>query len=102
MEDNNKKSTRLGKRIPWPLILVGGVVILVLSLNEETSATRNYSYMQRIKELKQEIKENEDSAAYYRHKREALLTGTSDLEHVAREQYHMQRPTEDVYIITGE
>lgn len=93
--------SRFGKNIPWPLILVGGVVILVLSLNEETSATRNYSYMQEIKELKREIKDNEDSAAYYRRKREALLTGTSDLEHVAREQYHMQRPTEDVYIITN-
>lgn len=98
-EATNKKT---GGKIPWPLILVGGVVILLLSLNEETSATRNYSYMREIKELRREIKINEDSAAYYRRKRETLLRSTADLEQVAREQYHMQRPTEDVYVIVDD
>lgn len=95
-----KQPVKSGKRrIPWPLILVGGVIILVLSLNEETSATRNYSYMQEIKELKEEIKRNQDSAQYYKMKREALLHSEADLEHLAREQYHMQRRTEDVFLI---
>jgi hypothetical protein len=75
------------------------VIILVLSLNEETSVTRNYQYMREIQELTKEIKINEDSAQYYHDKREALLNGNADLEHIAREHYHMQRPTEDVYIV---
>ena len=28
-----------------------------------------------------------------------LITGTEQLEQIAREEYHMQKPTEDVYII---
>jgi hypothetical protein len=90
---------RINKRFPVPLLLIGGVIILVLSLNEETSVTRNYQYMREIQELTKQIKINEDSAQYYHDKREALLNGNTDLEHIAREHYHMQRPTEDVYIV---
>ncbi len=57
------------------------------------------AYDRQIYRLKEEIKQNRDSAAYYRSQREALVTGTHDLEHIAREQYHMQRPTEDVFIL---
>ncbi len=93
--------TIASKRFPIPLLLIGGVVIMVLSLNEETSISRNYEYMREIKALNQEIKLNEDSADYYRDKREALLNSNTDLEHIAREQYHMQRSTEDVYVVNS-
>lgn len=71
----------------------------MLSLNEETSVSRNYEYMREINRLKHEIAENNDSAAYYRNKRQAFYTDNANLEHIAREQYHMQRPGEEVYII---
>jgi cell division protein FtsB len=85
--------------VPLPLLLVGILVILLLFMNEETSISRNYEYQKEIEALNKEIKECEDSAAYYRQKRNALLSNKEELEHLAREQYHMQRPTEDVFIV---
>ena len=58
-----------------------------------------YGRVQEIKELKEEIQSCKDSAEYYRARRMQLITGTEQLEQIAREEYHMQKPTEDVYII---
>ena len=81
------------------LIAIGTVVVLLLFFNEETSLRLNMEYQEQIKTLKRQIRECEDSAAWYRARREALYINTEDLEHLVREQYHMQRPTEDVYVI---
>ncbi len=59
----------------------------------------NMEYQEQIKQITKDIKQCEDSAAWYRARREALYIGTEELEHVVREEYHMQRPTEDVYLI---
>lgn len=83
-----------------PVLLIGGVVIMVLFFNEETSVRLSMQYDHRISELQDRIKENLDSAAYYRQRREALEHGVHDLEHLAREQYHMQKPDEDVFLLT--
>ena len=56
-------------------------------------------YEREINRLSREIQECKDSAAYYRMQREAIIHDTEDLEHLARERFHMQRPTEDVFII---
>lgn len=82
-----------------PVLIIGALVVLLLWLNEDTSVERNMEYQARINELQREIKLNQDSAAYYRNRRHAIESGAADLEAVAREQFHMQRPTEDVYII---
>lgn len=89
----------LKRRSHLPVILIGGMFVLILFLDEDTSMSQNMKYQGQINELKHEIKLNNDSAAYYRRKREAVLTGSERLEQLAREQYHMQRPTEDVYLI---
>ena len=81
------------------LIVIGTAVVLLLFFNEETSMKLNMEYQEQIKGLKKEIRECEDSAAWYRARREALYTNAEDLEYLVREQYHMQRSTEDVYII---
>lgn len=73
--------------------------MLVLFLNDDTSISLNMKYDKEIYSLRQQIKECQDSAEYYRSRKEALLNGTRDLEHIAREQFHMQRPTEDVFIL---
>lgn len=86
-------------RTHLPLLIVGTIVILLLFFNEETSLSLNMKYDNEIRELKAKIKSNTDSAEYYRAKREDILNGTQDLEAIAREQYHMQLPTEDVYVI---
>lgn len=81
------------------LIAVGSVMVLLLFFNEDTSMKLNMQYQQQIKDLKKEIRVCEDSAQWYRARREALYIDTEDLEHVVREQYHMQRSSEDVYLI---
>lgn len=88
------------RRSRWTLLIIGGVVILLLFFNDDTSFTLNMEYQREINELKKEIALNQDSARYYREKRDAVLSGRDELEHLAREGFNMQRPTEDVYIIT--
>lgn len=87
------------RRSHLTLIVVGTVVVLLLFFNEETSLKLNMEYQEQINDLKREIKECEDSAAWYRARREALYIDPEDLEYLVREQYHMQRPSEDVYVI---
>lgn len=87
------------RRSHLPLLLMGALVILLLCFNEETSCTRNMAYDKEIRDLKRDIALVKDSAAYYRQKRLGIMLDAEGLEHVAREQYHMQRPTEDVFIV---
>lgn len=82
-----------------PVLAIGSVVVLVLFFNEETSIRLGMEYDHQISALKKEIKENLDSAAYYRSRREALEHDKGDLEYLAREQYHMQKPDEEVFIL---
>lgn len=89
----------LSRRSHLPVIVVGAIVVAVLFFDDETSMQLNVQYQQQINRLNKEIRLNRDSAAYYRAKREDVLHGSEQLERLAREQYHMQRPTEDVYII---
>lgn len=82
-----------------PVLLIGSVVILLLFLNDDASISLNVEYQKEINSLRAEIQECRDSAAYYRQQREALFADSEELEHIAREKYHMQKPTEDVYLI---
>ena len=81
------------------MIIIGSIVVLLLFFNDETSLALNMKYEKEINRLSLEIKENKDSAAFYRMQRESLIHDSEDLEHLARERFHMQRPTEDVYIL---
>ncbi len=94
-----KISVWLRRKSRLPVVIVCATVVLLLFFNEDTSLTRNMEYQHRISELKEEIRLCKDSARYYREKREAIEKGDAALEQVAREQYRMQRPTEDVYVI---
>ena len=81
------------------VIIVAGAFILLLFSNEETSMARSQELDKEIASLQSRIKLADDSAAYYRTARRDLITGTEELEKVSREEYGMQRPTEDVFII---
>ena len=81
------------------MVAVGTLVVMLLFFNEETSLALNMEYEKEINNLTLQIQECRDSAAYYRHQRESLIHDSEDLERLARERFHMQRPTEDVYII---
>lgn len=90
---------RIQARVPIPLLLITAVVLSVLFMDDEASISQNYENQQEMKALRAEIKLNLDSAEYYRSKREELERGAVELEYIAREQYGMKRPSEDVYII---
>ncbi|MDE7402374.1 MAG: hypothetical protein K2M87_03050 [Muribaculaceae bacterium] len=81
------------------VISIGALVIALLFLNEDASWEHNMEYQEKIKSLNEQIRACNDSAEYYRRQREKLLTGTAELEQIAREEYRMQKPTEDVYVI---
>lgn len=87
------------RRSHIPLIAIGVLVVMVLFLNDDASISLNMEYQREINRLTKEIAECRDSAAFYRHQREAIVHGEEDLEHIARENFHMQRPTEDVFIL---
>lgn len=78
---------------------IGTLTIMLLFFNEDASWKKNMEYQEEIKSLGEQIQECRDSAEYFRQRREELLTGTERLEQIAREEYHMQKPTEDVYIL---
>ena len=94
----NKKGFWRRRRGAIPFIVIATVIVVVLFLNEETSVKTNLEYEKRISDLKEQIKHNQDSAEYYREHRMAIESGKSDLERIARERYHMQKPTEDIFI----
>lgn len=85
-----------------PVLVISTLIVVVLVFNEETSVKLNMEYQNRINDLQRQIKLNEDSTEYYRQRRMAIENGEDDLEQVAREQFHMQRPSEDIYLIKEE
>lgn len=71
----------------------------ILLLNDDASLSQSMEFEREIIRLKREIKENCDSAEYYRDRRLAIEHGGDALEYIAREQYHMKRPSEDVFLL---
>lgn len=96
---SKKASFWIRRRSHLPLIAIGTLVVMLLFFNEDTSISLNMQYEREINELTEAIAECRDSAAYYRRQREALIHDNADLEHIAREKFHMQKPTEDVFIL---
>ena len=82
-----------------PLLSIATLVVMLLFFNEDVSISLNMQYDRQINELAEQISSCRDSAEYFKRQREAILHENSDLERIARENFHMQRPTEDVYIL---
>lgn len=82
------------------LMFVGilAFVLYVLFFNEN-SYGRLHELNTNIRDLKAEIKENRDTMEYYQRLNRRLSTDRNEMERIVREQYHMQRQGEDVYIV---
>lgn len=102
MKKSKKAGFWLRRRSHLPMLIIGGIVVGVLYFDDETSVKLNMQFDRQINALKKEIALNRDSAQFYRERREGIERGKADLEIMAREQFHMQRPTEDVYILSDE
>lgn len=100
MKKTKKMSFWMRRRSHIAPLLIGSLVIALLFFNEDTSWKNNMKYQAQIKSLQEEIKACNDSAQWFRERREQLLTGNEELEQIAREEYHMQKPTEDIYLLT--
>lgn len=100
------KTERFGNAWAWcrryitfPLMVAVGYIVFVLFFNEN-SYSRSARLQDEIDALEAEIRENTDSMLFYQRLNRSLDTDPQTLERIVREQYHMQRVNEDVYLIT--
>lgn len=81
-----------------PFVLMTGVLVYVLFFNDN-SILDNYRYQKEIDRLQAEITANYDTLRYYEALNERLRTDPETMERIVREQYHMQRPNEDIFLV---
>ena len=87
-----------GRRyISFTLLIVVAYLASLLFFNEN-SMMRSIDLDRTIDSLRTEIRVNQDSLEYYKALNNRLSTSPEEMERVAREQYNMNRPDEDVYV----
>ena len=87
-----------GRRyISFTLLIVLAYLAFLLFFNEN-SMMRSIDLDRTIDSLRTEIRVNQDSLEYYKALNNRLSTSPEEMERVAREQYNMNRPDEDVYV----
>ena len=87
-----------GRRyISFTLLIVVAYLAFLLFFNEN-SKMRSIDLDRTIDSLRTEIRVNQDSLEYYKALNNRLSTSPEEMERVAREQYNMNRPDEDVYV----
>lgn len=76
------------------------IVFLVLTFTAgDSSLYKRYQYDEKIRSLEKEIKTYRDEIEVNREKLEALHTDREGLERFAREEYHMKKPDEEIFLI---
>ncbi len=81
-----------------PTLACIGLLIYIAFFGENTVQQR-LQYQQEIDSLTLLLKQHQDSLEFYRDLNRRLSTDPELMERVVREQYNMNRPHEDVYII---
>lgn len=97
MEEENKFLHWCKRYLSLTAFLVLGLCVYVVFFNDN-SVIRANEYEEEIRALRAEIKDNRDTLEYYRNLNLRLQTDPVTMERIVREQYHMQRPGEDVYV----
>jgi len=87
----------LKRYVSLSLLAVIGFIVFVLFFNDN-SVTKSYDYAAEIRGLKMQIAQYEDTLRHYQELNRRLDSDPQELERIVREHYHMQRPSEDVYI----
>ncbi len=83
--------------VSWTLLLIVAGVLYVLVFNEN-SYSRKIELNEQIAVLEAQIKEATDTMVYYRDLNSRVMTDRDMMERIVREEFHMVRPNEDVYI----
>jgi len=86
----------LAHRISW--LLAAALFVYLFILNDNNLYQR-YQYDQKIQRLEQEIKDYEEELRRNRLRLQELQMDKDGLERFAREQFHMKRPNEDLFLI---
>lgn len=86
------------KRYVRPSFIITAAIITFVLFFNDNSLLNTYEHEREIDRLKAEIKECNDTLRYYQALNRALDTDVETMERIVRERYHMQRPSEDVYI----
>lgn len=87
----------LKRYVSLPLVAGLAFIIFVLFFNEN-SVVKSYDYASEIRSLESRIAQYEDTLRLYQELNRRLDSDPRELERIVRENYHMQRPSEDVYI----
>lgn len=80
-----------------PFFLTVGAIVCLYFFNDNSALTYYESQLE-ISRLKEEIKDNADTLAYYKELTRSLDSDRAALEKIVRERHHMRRTNEDVYI----
>lgn len=80
------------------LLVAVGVIVYILFFSDN-SVSETYTYDRQIDSLNRIIRQTGDSLDYYRDLERRLNTDPAAMEKVVRENYRMQRPDEDVYVV---
>jgi hypothetical protein len=81
----------------FPFFLIVGFIIYMGVFNDN-SLVSGIDYSAQIRDLEAQIEACEDTLRYYQALNDRLDTDPVELERIVREHYHMQRPSEDVYV----
>ena len=75
------------------------VFVIFILFIDENSCIQRVRYDRQINNLRQQIAAQNDTTDYYNRQIERLKTDKNVIEQIAREQYYMSKPSEDIYII---
>lgn len=78
-------------------VATAALVVFVLFFNDN-SILNTYEHEKEIDRLRTEIRQNRDTLLYYEALNRRLDTDPETMERIVREQYHMDRPGEDVFV----
>lgn len=84
--------------VSLPMLVVMAFLAFLLFFNEH-SVMADMDFARQERELLSRIAMYEDTLMYYEQLNAKLDTDPAELEKIVREHYHMQRPSEDVYLI---
>ena len=81
-----------------PTLAVLGMLVYIVFFGD-SSVTQRVIYQRQIDSLRTEVARVEDSVAMYHNLNARLAADPEAMERVVREQYNMQRPQEEVFIV---
>ena len=86
------------KHFSWGKAVLVIFVIFIIFI-DENSCIQRIRYDAEINDLRQQIAAQNDTTNYYNRQIERLKTDKNVVEQIAREQYYMSKPNEDIYIV---